>query len=204
MMAARRFDRCDATGFGGTRGSRRWPRTASAGWVSSRTAWSPRATGASSTRDLPPRPPPSKPTEPICEGRWITPGLIDCHTHLVHAGNRAREFELRLAGRFLRRDRPRRRRHRLDDARDPRRQRGGTGRHRPAPARRPDRRGRHHDRDQIGLWPVRRRRAEDAARRPRAGRCARSSSPPPSSAPMRCRPNMPAMPTAMSIWSAAR
>jgi imidazolonepropionase len=33
-----------------------------------------------------------------CEGRWITPGLIDCHTHLVHAGDRAREFELRLAG----------------------------------------------------------------------------------------------------------
>ncbi|EXL09228.1 imidazolonepropionase [Aquamicrobium defluvii] len=33
-----------------------------------------------------------------CEGRWITPGLIDCHTHLVHAGNRAREFEMRLAG----------------------------------------------------------------------------------------------------------
>ena len=28
-----------------------------------------------------------------CEGRWITPGLIDCHTHLVHAGNRASEFE---------------------------------------------------------------------------------------------------------------
>src|SRR5215470_8412471 len=33
-----------------------------------------------------------------CEGRWITPGLIDCHTHLVYAGERAREFELRLAG----------------------------------------------------------------------------------------------------------
>jgi len=32
------------------------------------------------------------------DGRWITPGLIDCHTHLVHAGNRAHEFELRLAG----------------------------------------------------------------------------------------------------------
>src|SRR3546814_13070042 len=31
-----------------------------------------------------------------CDGRWITPGLIDCHTHLVHAGNRAREFEMRL------------------------------------------------------------------------------------------------------------
>jgi imidazolonepropionase len=33
-----------------------------------------------------------------CETRWITPGLIDCHTHLVWAGNRAHEFELRLRG----------------------------------------------------------------------------------------------------------
>ena len=33
-----------------------------------------------------------------CEGRWITPGLVDCHTHLVHGGDRAREFEMRLAG----------------------------------------------------------------------------------------------------------
>ncbi len=33
-----------------------------------------------------------------CEGRWITPGLIDCHTHMVYAGNRAEEFEQRLAG----------------------------------------------------------------------------------------------------------
>lgn len=31
-------------------------------------------------------------------GRWITPGLIDCHTHLVFAGDRAAEFEQRLAG----------------------------------------------------------------------------------------------------------
>jgi imidazolonepropionase len=31
-------------------------------------------------------------------GAWITPGLIDCHTHLVYGGNRAREFELRLQG----------------------------------------------------------------------------------------------------------
>ena len=30
--------------------------------------------------------------------RWITPGLIDCHTHLVYAGDRAREFEMRLEG----------------------------------------------------------------------------------------------------------
>ena len=33
-----------------------------------------------------------------CAGRWITPGLVDCHTHLVYAGDRAHEFELRLAG----------------------------------------------------------------------------------------------------------
>ncbi|MGC4029256.1 MAG: imidazolonepropionase [Steroidobacteraceae bacterium] len=33
-----------------------------------------------------------------CEGRWITPGLVDCHTHLVHGGNRANEFEMRLDG----------------------------------------------------------------------------------------------------------
>ena len=33
-----------------------------------------------------------------CQGRWITPGLIDCHTHLVYAGDRAAEFELRLEG----------------------------------------------------------------------------------------------------------
>jgi imidazolonepropionase len=33
-----------------------------------------------------------------CEGRWITPGLVDCHTHLVYGGDRAHEFEQRLAG----------------------------------------------------------------------------------------------------------
>jgi len=33
-----------------------------------------------------------------CAGRWITPGLIDPHTHLVYGGDRAHEFELRLAG----------------------------------------------------------------------------------------------------------
>jgi imidazolonepropionase len=32
------------------------------------------------------------------EGRWVTPGLIDCHTHIVYGGNRAREFEMRLEG----------------------------------------------------------------------------------------------------------
>ena len=33
-----------------------------------------------------------------CVGRWITPGLVDCHSHLVFGGNRAHEFELRLKG----------------------------------------------------------------------------------------------------------
>jgi imidazolonepropionase len=33
-----------------------------------------------------------------CEGRWMTPGLIDCHTHLVYGGNRVEEFEKRLCG----------------------------------------------------------------------------------------------------------
>ncbi len=32
------------------------------------------------------------------DGRWITPALIDCHTHLVFGGNRAAEFEQRLRG----------------------------------------------------------------------------------------------------------
>src|SRR5512140_3834114 len=31
------------------------------------------------------------------EGRWLLPGLIDCHTHLVHAGHRARVFDMCLA-----------------------------------------------------------------------------------------------------------
>src|SRR5437660_2755195 len=38
------------------------------------------------------------PNRVALDGRWVTPGLIDCHTHLVYAGNRAHEFELRLAG----------------------------------------------------------------------------------------------------------
>jgi len=32
------------------------------------------------------------------EGKWLTPGLIDCHTHLVYGGHRANEFEMRLQG----------------------------------------------------------------------------------------------------------
>ena len=30
--------------------------------------------------------------------RWVTPAMVDCHTHLVHGGERSREFEMRLEG----------------------------------------------------------------------------------------------------------
>ena len=33
-----------------------------------------------------------------CDGDWLTPGLVDCHTHVVFAGDRAGEFEQRLQG----------------------------------------------------------------------------------------------------------
>ncbi len=33
-----------------------------------------------------------------CQGQLVTPGLIDCHTHIVYGGNRAKEFEMRLKG----------------------------------------------------------------------------------------------------------
>lgn len=36
--------------------------------------------------------------EEDCQGQLITPGLIDCHTHLVYAGNRSTEFQMKLAG----------------------------------------------------------------------------------------------------------
>lgn len=32
------------------------------------------------------------------ENQWLTPGLIDCHTHIIYGGNRANEFEMRLQG----------------------------------------------------------------------------------------------------------
>ncbi|MDH3230851.1 MAG: imidazolonepropionase [Alphaproteobacteria bacterium] len=48
--------------------------------------------------DLPGRPRELAARVHDASGRWITPGLIDCHTHLVYGGNRAREFEMRLEG----------------------------------------------------------------------------------------------------------
>ena len=51
-----------------------------------------------SARDLPGPPETLARAVYDLEGRWITPGLIDCHTHLVYGGDRAEEFELRLGG----------------------------------------------------------------------------------------------------------
>jgi imidazolonepropionase len=48
--------------------------------------------------DLPKPPDELAHTVRRCNNAWITPGLVDCHTHLVFGGDRAREFELRLEG----------------------------------------------------------------------------------------------------------
>ena len=99
------------------------------------------------------------------DGRWITPGLIDCHTHLVYAGDRAHEFELRLAGASYEEI-----------------ARAGGGivstvkatraasedelvGAKPAAARCADRRRRDHDRDQVRLRARPRERDEAVARR---------------------------------------
>ena len=50
-------------------------------WIGPRSAWKEKAEREFDAR-----------------GAWITPGLVDCHTHLVYAGDRAAEFELRLQG----------------------------------------------------------------------------------------------------------
>jgi len=48
--------------------------------------------------DLPSRPEKLAATVRDGGGGWVSPGLIDCHTHLVFGGNRAHEFEMRLEG----------------------------------------------------------------------------------------------------------
>ena len=97
-----------------------------------------------------------------CDGRWITPGLIDCHTHLVHGGNRAREFELRLKGATYEEIAPRGRRDYLDRFRHTHGERRRPRRVRAAAARCADRGRCNHRRDQIRLRPFPRARTQDA------------------------------------------
>ena len=50
-------------------------------------------------RDALPGDPATLAREVVEADGWITPGLVDCHTHVVFAGDRAAEFEMRLQGR---------------------------------------------------------------------------------------------------------
>ena len=75
-------------------------------------------------------------------GRLVTPALIDCHTHLVFGGDRAREFEMRLEGASYEEVARAGGGIVVDGARDPRGGRGRAARRRAAPGRRADRRGR--------------------------------------------------------------
>jgi imidazolonepropionase len=73
----------DAEGYGAVTDGAIGIRNGSIAWVGA-TRDLPRDVTARSTIDV--------------QLRWATPGLIDCHTHLVYAGNRAHEFERRLEG----------------------------------------------------------------------------------------------------------
>jgi imidazolonepropionase len=68
-------------GYGAIRDGVVASRNGKISWVGPRSEWRERAREEHDAR-----------------GAWITPGLVDCHTHLVYAGNRAHEFELRLKG----------------------------------------------------------------------------------------------------------
>ena len=139
-------------------------------------------------------------------GGWLTPGLIDCHTHLVFAGDRSGEFEQRLEGvsyeEIARAGGGIARTVAATRAGLARRARG-SGR---APARRAARRRRHHGRDQVRLRPRSRHRDQDArGRARRSGEATRSTSAPPFSAPTRCRRSIAERSrAAISTWCARR
>ncbi|MDW8479398.1 MAG: hypothetical protein RML12_05620 [Xanthomonadales bacterium] len=124
------------------------------------------------------------------EGALATPALIDCHTHLVFAGERAKEFFLRLQGRELRRDRCAGRRDPGDGPGHPRRRRGDAAGGSPAAGAAPDRerRGDASRSSPATAWSRRARRGCSASRaasaRSSASRCA-----PPCSPPMPCPPS---------------
>lgn len=103
-----------------------------------------------------------------CAGALVTPGLIDAHTHLVFGGDRIGEFiaalhgatraELAAAGGGI-----------LATVRATRAADDATLLETARAAGVPDGGRRHHGRDQVGLWPGPRYRAQDAARRATIG-----------------------------------
>ena len=101
-------------------------------------------------------------------GGWLTPGLIDCHTHLVFAGDRSGEFEQRLKG--VSYEEIARAGGGIARTVAATRQAShvGAGRHGRAPACLPARRRRDHGRDQVRLRPRSRHRDQDARGRARA------------------------------------
>ena len=77
----------------------RWRAPAVWGWIERRRAGHARGrrcTGSATRRRCPPAC--RVDAEHDLGGALVTPGLVDCHTHLVYGGSRAREFELRLQG----------------------------------------------------------------------------------------------------------
>ena len=84
---------------GATRAWPRWPAHAPGAGSTTARCWS-RATAASGSAPTAELPAGARriDAEHDLGGALVTPGLIDCHTHLVYGGHRAREFELRLQG----------------------------------------------------------------------------------------------------------
>ena len=97
-------------------------------------------------------------------GAWATPGLIDCHTHLVYAGNRVDEFEARLNGATYAEIARSGRRHQSHGAGNARRDRRRACRAKPAATRGAGGRRRDDGRDQVRL---RARHGERIAAAPR-------------------------------------
>ena len=145
---------------------------------------------------------PHRDSRALIDGRggWLTPGLIDCHTHLVFAGDRSGEFEQRLQGVSYEAIARAGGGIASTVAATRAASAGGAGRERRAPAGRVARERRDHRRDQVGLRARPRDRGQDARGRAPArargpgSRCARASS-----APTPCRAS--ARPTGRAIWT---
>ena len=113
------------------------------------------------------------------DGRWVTPGLIDCHTHLVYAATARTSSSCGSQARPTRTSRGPAAASSRRCGRRARRARTSSCARRLPRLDRLHRRGRHHGRDQVGLRPRSRHRGAHAARRaPARARTRRSTSSP--------------------------